>query len=170
MATKKKSPSRSKPSSKKVTPPTSIHAAVKAAVAGLKEARKHAPVTLLTSEERRALSFPRDGAEVHIRRMEDVLAEFPEQLAAAAVAAGDLSDAWTRAEALAPLQAELAGFAQAVEDTIKHNRSVAWKGALDILAAARAAARKNADIREAIADTEQFLKTGPRAGAKPVDK
>lgn len=160
MAAKKKAPS------KKQSKPRSITATVQTSLAALKQARKAAPVKVLGSEERKRLVFPREGAEVHVKLLEELLAEHPDLLSAAAVAAGDLTDAWSRAEALAPLYAELAAFTQAVEDTMHLNMSVAWKGALDILAAARAAGRRNADIAEAIVPTEAFLKTGPRKRTK----
>jgi len=162
MAARKKT--KTKASQKKTTAPKTAPS-VKGAITLLKQARKQAPVRLLSADERKRLAFPREGAEAHVRLLESLLLDHPDVLSAAAVAAGDLSAAWDSAEALAGLHAELTGFMQAVEDTINANRSIAWRGALDILAAARAAARKNADIREAIASTEAFLKTGPRTKA-----
>lgn len=161
MAAKKKTPAR-----KTAVKTPSMAAVVQTSLVALKQARKAAPVKVLGAEERKRLVFPREGAEVHVRLMEELLADHPDVLSAAAVAAGDLTAAWSRAEALAPLYAELAAFSQAVEDTMHLNMSVAWKGALDILAAARAAGRRNADIAEAIGPTEGFLKTGPRKRTK----
>ncbi|MEW5849704.1 MAG: hypothetical protein AB2A00_12880 [Myxococcota bacterium] len=167
MATKKKASGKksAKRGAKSKTKNSALElkSAVQGTLGALRSARKQVKgLELLDVDTRKRLPKAREGAEEHVRLMEALLADRPDAVVVPGVVPGDLSAAWDRAEALAPLRAELAGFLQAVDDTILKNSSAAWKAALDILAVARGVARRDPTIREAIASTEAFLSTGPR--------